>query len=908
MADNQLTPEQAKELSQQLALIDKYYRAIGLSTATIAKNNEIFKNDSKALAETARIADDYFDRMSFSTRDLASTFNSVLSDFKKTNQEANKGITAFKQLNNIAEDIARHQEDVNRLDAKELDNLQKKYVKNKSILENSVKELRERIKQGEAVGDVGEALLSEYQLSVERLDIETELGKRIDEALGKEKNITKELNVRGAILKGSIGLMDNLGLSAFTQVLNLEKANEELEEEYRKTGDLDAAFKKATKSLFDGLKKALQDPATRVAVYGSIAKKAFNSLGDDIKNLYHSFLEVNKEVAEVGRSVGTSSENAHHMIEEVKGVGLAMGDVVFTSKDYAKTIMAVNDSLGLQVNLGGEVYHELTKMTDQMGLSADEASQIYKFGLLNNQTVGEANKSIAQGIVSAQRQFKVQVDAKAVFKEIGKLSASITSNFKQNPEALAKAVVQAKALGTDLDKMDSAAQSLLNFEESIQNELEAELLTGKAINLEKAREAALNNDQVGFMNEIASQLGDIHQFNKMNRLQQEATAKAFGMSRADLADMLQQQEVYTKLGDVSGKSAEEQLRIARERGLSESDSLVVSLQQQASAEKIEKAFENIKMRVAEIVEGPLGQMVGKIAEMLNSTTGISVIIGTLLVGGVAKLVIGFGSLLQSITAIREILFGTKVAQDAIALSTAATATSQGTIAAESVVASTAMSEGAVAMGAQATEAGVTALAQGTIAAESVTSAAAMSEGAIAQGVIAAESGVAASAQALGAASATREAAASGVGAIAKGWAASMSGPAALATGGLAGLVIGGIITAAIMSAMSKSKKVDDFAQTGAGYGDRTLITPKGAYALNNNDTVIAGTNLFRGNDVYSGPTDSINLTGGTDSKLETLSKSITALASRPVTVNANTDTIMKLSTAQSQYGAPSSFA
>jgi len=48
------------------------------------------------------------------------------------------------------------------------------------------------------------------------------------------------------------------------------------------------------------------------------------------------------------------------------------------------------------------------------------------------------------------------------------------------------------------------------------------------------------------------------------------------------------------------------------------------------------------------------------------------------------------------------------------------------------------------------------------------------------------------------------------------------------------------------------------------YGNRTLITPQGSYALNNSDTVIAGTNLFRGNDVYSGPKDSINLGGSID--------------------------------------------
>lgn len=50
----------------------------------------------------------------------------------------------------------------------------------------------------------------------------------------------------------------------------------------------------------------------------------------------------------------------------------------------------------------------------------------------------------------------------------------------------------------------------------------------------------------------------------------------------------------------------------------------------------------------------------------------------------------------------------------------------------------------------------------------------------------------------------------------------------------------------------------------SGYGNRTLATPQGTYALNNQDTVIAGTNLFRGNDIYSGPKDSINLGGGID--------------------------------------------
>ena len=75
-------------------------------------------------------------------------------------------------------------------------------------------------------------------------------------------------------------------------------------------------------------------------------------------------------------------------------------------------------------------------------------------------------------------------------------------------------------------------------------------------------------------------------------------------------------------------------------------------------------------------------------------------------------------------------------------------------------------------------------------------------------------------------------------------------------GALPGAVIGGV-AATIGVAANSGEPADDLM---SGYGDRTLITPQRSYALNNQDTVIAGTNLFKGNDVYSGPKDSISLT------------------------------------------------
>lgn len=82
-------------------------------------------------------------------------------------------------------------------------------------------------------------------------------------------------------------------------------------------------------------------------------------------------------------------------------------------------------------------------------------------------------------------------------------------------------------------------------------------------------------------------------------------------------------------------------------------------------------------------------------------------------------------------------------------------------------------------------------------------------------------------------------------------------------GALPGAVIGGVLATAGVA-------TNDMI---SGYGDRTLITPQGSYALNNEDHVIAGTQLLRGNDIYSGPKGAINL-GGAEIDYDKLASSM----------------------------------
>ena len=123
-------------------------------------------------------------------------------------------------------------------------------------------------------------------------------------------------------------------------------------------------------------------------------------------------------------------------------------------------------------------------------------------------------------------------------EEVGKQSAYALVQFKGSTTALTEAVGKAQALGTSLDTVNQIASSLLNFESSISAELEAELLTGKDLNLERARYFALTNDINGLMDEINDQMGDFSDFQQMNVIQQQAFAQALGMNVGQLSDML----------------------------------------------------------------------------------------------------------------------------------------------------------------------------------------------------------------------------------------------------------------------------------------------------------------------------------------------------------------------------------
>jgi hypothetical protein len=174
------------------------------------------------------------------------------------------------------------------------------------------------------------------------------------------------------------------------------------------------------------------------------------------------------------------------------------------------------------------------------------------------------------------------------------------------------------------------SESLLSFESSIENELSAELLTGKNLNFETARQLAMNNDIAGAAEEIAKQVGTSADFAKMNALQQESIAKAAGLTKDELAQSLIDKESLTKIGFKDAEAAKAKYETLRKTMTAEQaakalgdETLAGQYEQQSVQERFAQATEKLKEIFIQIAEpvmaivSPLMNLVGSVLPLVN---------------------------------------------------------------------------------------------------------------------------------------------------------------------------------------------------------------------------------------------------------------------------------------------------
>ena len=359
------------------------------------------------------------------------------------------------------------------------------------------------------------------------------------------------------------GLSDKLGLGKFKGVFS--QASEAAQESAKAGGKGLTTLKAGFKGLGAGITKAL-GPLALIALAVDALKGADKAVGDMAKGMNMTY------------------QDALAMKMELTEAANASGNIFVTSAKLSETLTSVNASLGTSVKLNDELLVQFTEMREMAGFTNEELQGIANISLTTGESMNDiTGEFMAQGKMAALNN-GVVLNQKDLLKGIKDVSAATTLSFGKNPGLIAQAVATTKSLGMEMSKVEGIADSLLNFEDSITKELQAELLLGKNINLEKARQAALNNDLATVAQEISKQIGSSAEFSKMNRIQQQALADSVGMNREELAKTLFIQE---QLAGATGEQAEE------ERALMEARIAEVGLAK-AQAEMAKEGVEGLR--------------------------------------------------------------------------------------------------------------------------------------------------------------------------------------------------------------------------------------------------------------------------------------------------------------------------
>ena len=411
-----------------------------------------------------------------------------------------------------------------------------------------------------------------------------------------------------------LGTIPGLGGIAGDAVSEVES---EIQKSVEKGGKIPSKMKAAgmifTK-MKDNVKKALTDPLTIAIALSTQLVKAFKA--------------VDEQSGEFAKSQGLSYATTVELRGEMSSIARSSKDILVTSKGLMESQARLSNLMGSQVRFSDEMLEDFTQLDKRLKMSEKTQELIAFQSLKTGKSAKGLTAEINGQVLKQNEQRKISMSFKEVQDAIGESSKAIRLNFGGSVKELVNQVSAAKALGTNLAGVEDISSSLLDFESSIQAELEAELLLGKEINLEKARQAALQGDMATVADEVLKNTAIMNAFETKNVIAQEKAAAALGMSRNDLANMVteqQQLEAVRANGFEDMKAAQAEYNDLRAQGYSAEEAALATggqaLQDQMESASAAERLAAVMEQIQEIFIGMAEPILGLVNGILEMTNG-----------------------------------------------------------------------------------------------------------------------------------------------------------------------------------------------------------------------------------------------------------------------------------------------
>ena len=293
-------------------------------------------------------------------------------------------------------------------------------------------------------------------------------------------------------------------------------------------------------SQVDDLTKGLGDTVAKAKGFKDMLTST--TLGPAVKivavitALATAFIKVRKLVADTRKDLGVSAVESLKIVGAFKALSFAGKTIGLEAEDFKASFAAARLDLGASVDESLALSFNLAKVAMETGTTASELTKV----LSVMESVSSASREALLAQIEINRQLigSAGLSPADIFGDIADNAEFFAQFAKEGSQNIVLASIAAKKLGLNLSAVSSISESLLNFETSISGQLEASILLGRQINLDRARQLALAGDQEGVMKEILKQVGGEAEFNRLNVIQRKKLAESVGLNVEQLSRLV----------------------------------------------------------------------------------------------------------------------------------------------------------------------------------------------------------------------------------------------------------------------------------------------------------------------------------------------------------------------------------
>ena len=261
---------------------------------------------------------------------------------------------------------------------------------------------------------------------------------------------------------------------------------------------------------------------------------------------------------EMGVSLGTAAK----MQGVIKSMPIEQAKMKLLGRDLADSATAIYHATRSTRDINKENVKTLSTLAAATGTSETNIANMARmFADMNGMSF---KKGLGMVTATANLAKQFGVDKGAVISDIAESAEDFATYTNGSMKNLQMAAIHAQKMGTSLATTMKMTESLLDFETSITNTMEASMMIGKNLNFDKARMLAMDNDILGATNEIVRQLGSAEEFTRLSAIQRKKLAASIGVEVSELSRLVSGKPLEISPEDKQKKLEETQLDATKE--------------------------------------------------------------------------------------------------------------------------------------------------------------------------------------------------------------------------------------------------------------------------------------------------------------------------------------------------------